>query len=507
MKRSVTNILNDCQPQELDSLLENINITLPEDVDADAVTSLATQKAGVVHRRHTARRAALIAACVALLAGILVGCYVAEQNEYNSAVRFFDLNNLDTAGLSRDDIKRVYRDMTTESFSRDESAELLLQNSDNKEIYATGKSTDRVEGLNISIMNSANNADIGTIEQLYGRYPSDDAVGHGNIPDKTMYFVGDELEKTAASETVWRTKLPHCYEDYYISNGKALIWGSYIYDTKHDYMHTSVALIDDSNGKLLWEKTLDTKYNFDEDAVATINDNGYIGMLTLATDDRFSEEKMLVFRELDDSGEIVTEQEQEQSIIFNNRITALSDGWLAEVSYSLPQDSLADRLIKLSPAGEIQAVWALEDADDTEYEVVAMTEYDGKIYLSVQARWYGSQLYDDLVWDDPSDSGFTDTLRDTAREVFSSVLFVCDPDSGKPEEFYSVGGTMPGSLSVDDGGCLVWHVGRIVKCGYCPYASSFTFYGFTRRYDYTFDSDNNKLKEEKTDIFNSFYTI
>ena len=57
---------------------------------------------------------------------------------------------------------------------------------------------------------------------------------------------------------------------------------------------------------------------------------------------------------------------------------------------------------------------------------------------------------------------------------------------------------------MDDDGNLVWHIGRIIRCGYSPYTSSFVFYGVTRQYDYTFDSDNNILRQEKTDIFGSF---
>lgn len=517
MKKSVTTILDGCQPQELDGLLENINGDLPTEASADNIKRLALQKAGIMSRRRRVRRIALIAACVTLLAGILVGCYVAEKVEYDSAVKFFDLNNIDTEGMSRDDIKRVWRDMTTESFTRDESAALLMQTG--HEVYRVDRDTDRVEGMDISIMNNANNRDFDTIEVLDNGYGYGD-TNHGAIPDNTKYFVGDEFEKFVDGDTVWRTKLPHYYNGYYLFDGKALIWSSYIYDTKHDYMHTSVALIDDQDGKILWEKTLESTYNFDEYGAAAINDDGQIGILTQATDNRFSVEKVLVFRELDLSGKVVREVEQPQNVVFINHFTPLSDGWLADVMVDDPssddEDSvstLAQRFLKLDRGGKVQAMWSLNDSDSTEYDIFAMTEYDGKIYLSVQARQYPSHIYDDFDRESFEISAenpfgdFSDDMRDRAREEFSSVLFVCDPESGKPEQFYSVGGTLPADLVVDDDGNLVWRVGRIVKCGYSPMTSSYTLYSITRQYNYTFDKDNALLKEEKTDIFKSFKTI
>ena len=244
MKKSVSDLLNNCQPQELDSFLDAVTVKMPEEADGDRIRALAMQKAGVSPKHRTLRKVALIAACITVVAAILVGCYVAEKVEYDNAVKFFDLNNFDTEGMSRDDIKRVYRDITTERFQYSESYELLKSS---QEVTA-------VEGVAINITNNANNMKNGAIESLsVGQFGS---VGHGDIPDDTLYFVDDEFQKSG--KNVWRTKLPHYYSDYYIAGGKALIWGSYIYDEANDYMHTSVALIDDKDGKLLWEKTLDT---------------------------------------------------------------------------------------------------------------------------------------------------------------------------------------------------------------------------------------------------------
>ena len=509
MKKTVTDLFDDCQPQELDSLLESVDADLPAEADPERIKALAMHKAGVSPRRRTARRIALIAACVTVLAGILVGCYVAEKVEYDNAVRFFDLNNLDTDGMSRDDIKRVYRDITTERFAYNDSYELLSENC----------GTVTVEGVDISISNSANNANNlknGDIAVLNSGYP--DSIRHGDIPDTTLYFVGDEFEKDIADKVIWRTKLPHCYENYYIAGGRVLIWGSYIYDETHDYMHTSVALIDDKDGTILWEKTLDSQYHFDEYPRAVLTDDGRIAVLTVATDDRFTGENYLVFRELDLKGEIVVEHEQRKDdICYTDLLTPLSDGWLAVYDrvFSGGGSWTESYLLKLDKNGVIQNQWSFSenDSDGFQYEIADIIEHDGKLYISAQARPNASTLYENADYEnfpentDSLSDGFSDEWRDRAREEFSSVLYVFDPESDKPEEFYSVGGTLPGSLRTDDDGNLVWRVGRIVKCGWAPWANSFQFYGITRRYDYTFGSDSAELREEKTDHFNTFRTL
>ena len=519
MKKSLTSILDNCEPQELDPVLRNIDAGLPAEANAENIKSLALQKAGVAKRAGTARRVALIAACIALLAGILVSCYVAEQNEYDSAVKFFDLNELDAGDMTRSDIKRVYRDITTERFELDQSAALLIKDADGNieegNFKISAGNTDTVKGAEISIMNNTL-PDMGEIGSLNLGVPI--FKGHGEIPDGTAYTSGDEMQKYVDSETVWLTKLSRFYGNFYVAGDKILIWTEYIYDDVHDYMHTSVALIDDKDGSVLWEKTLDSSYHFDEYGQAALTDDGRIAVLTMATDDRFSDDKYLVFRELNSRGEVVTEYEQpNDGIVFIYRLIPLSDGWLAEagcekmLSSSKQYSAVATRFIKLGYDGRIVSEWSLGDYS---YEDIAgIKEYGGKLYLSVQSRAEESALNESVDYEhipkemESFSDGFTDELRDAARKDFSSVLYVIDPKTNKPEEFYTVGGTMAGDFGVDEDGDLVWHVGRIVKCGWAPYMNSFQYYGLTRRYDYTFSGDGAKLKEEKTDFFDSFRTM
>ena len=77
---------------------------------------------------HRIRWGAL-AACLALI--VIIGstgfAIAAEAKEYNNAVAFFEENGLSTEGLSRSEVKAVYRDITQKTFSYGKTAEVIQQ--------------------------------------------------------------------------------------------------------------------------------------------------------------------------------------------------------------------------------------------------------------------------------------------------------------------------------------------------------------------------------------------
>ena len=79
-----------------------------------------------VYRRKL-RFKPLIAACAALLLLIAGTTYTlaAEVKEYKEAVIFFKEYDFSTDGLSRSEIKKVYRDIMTRSFTYSKTAEVI----------------------------------------------------------------------------------------------------------------------------------------------------------------------------------------------------------------------------------------------------------------------------------------------------------------------------------------------------------------------------------------------
>ena len=82
------------------------------------------------HRKKARRfRRSIAAACLALLAVFGSAAFAAalEIREYHTAAAFFDTNGLSADGLNRRDVKAVYRDITTNRFGYDKTAEVLRQ--------------------------------------------------------------------------------------------------------------------------------------------------------------------------------------------------------------------------------------------------------------------------------------------------------------------------------------------------------------------------------------------
>ncbi|MBR6561749.1 MAG: hypothetical protein IKK78_01945, partial [Oscillospiraceae bacterium] len=100
---------------------------LPEAaLEFDAICASVPEKQANA-RPKSRRTAAAIAAGFLLLISVSLGTYVyaAEAKEYDAAVQFFDEYKLSAEGLSRGEIKSVYRDISTNAFTYSGTADVL----------------------------------------------------------------------------------------------------------------------------------------------------------------------------------------------------------------------------------------------------------------------------------------------------------------------------------------------------------------------------------------------
>lgn len=94
-----------------------MNDLLPEDdffiADAAPDAAKATKM-----KKSTFARIVAAAACLVLIFGTGAWTYAAavEYRDYRTAVEFFNENGLSSEGLTRSEIKAVWRDITTNSF-------------------------------------------------------------------------------------------------------------------------------------------------------------------------------------------------------------------------------------------------------------------------------------------------------------------------------------------------------------------------------------------------------
>ena len=147
MKKEINEILDTLTPEELDTLPEEVFQTEElDDVTLKRIQNAVAERTGlslttnvtpandnkktnhkiaaparkaVRRSSSTFRRILAAAACVALLlsAGAGVYAYAAAKKEYNNALTFFYENELSTEGLTKNEIREVYRDFYSQSFT------------------------------------------------------------------------------------------------------------------------------------------------------------------------------------------------------------------------------------------------------------------------------------------------------------------------------------------------------------------------------------------------------
>ena len=118
MKKRLDELFDEVSAKELDTLMENktFSATLDDDVLA-RIEKQTLEKSGLAApkaKKRIVKRALLLAATFALLLAVTLGAVAcaAEQKEYREALNFFEEHNLSTEGLTRGEIKAVYRDIT-----------------------------------------------------------------------------------------------------------------------------------------------------------------------------------------------------------------------------------------------------------------------------------------------------------------------------------------------------------------------------------------------------------
>ena len=167
------------------------------------------------------------------------------------------------------------------------------------------------------------------------------------------------------------------------------------------------------------------------------------------------------------------------------------------------------KIVQVDYDGNITDSFSYSD-EDFYYSITDMIEFNGNIYLSAYAvprlsneePNAGSRyelanvvkyLFDNNIWEISSEA-----LTPMVRDNYTAMLLVCEPKTGKPQEFYSVNGSLGGKLSVSDTGNLIWDVESITSTFFSPATSSFTIGGTSYVFRYAFDTSGLLISQEKT---------
>ncbi len=450
------------------------------------------------------RKWSAVAACFILFISLSVGsvAMVVEAKEYKAAVRFFDEYNMSLGGLTRDEIKAVYRDITTQSFTYSKTAEVIRNSLISNQIGGYEIMQNSITPEDVENMWNCLNFDNGVVDfvrtgveyHFRSEYKEDPKLGF-DVHDKSY------IEKYDGESLIWSVSVSEfsisgysTVSDGVIAYGETPTWSSK--QIKHSWM---VKI--DTDGNIIWKHMLDN--GFEDEYIGAIleNDDGSVAVFS-----RGDFEYFCLSQYTSDGKEIKFAKTDVGNYGIWN-VARLGDGYIVQLGNYITNEH--SRIVKVDRDGNITDSFSYGD-NESYYYITDMIGFGGNIYLSAYAvpmledddPNYGSRYEIAGILNYIFDNGLLDIssekLTPMVQELYTAILLVCDPNSGETKEFYSVKGSMGGKLSIGDNGELLWDVQNIFTTFFSPMTSSFTIGGTSYVFRYTFDDTGSLVGKEKT---------
>ncbi len=407
----------------------------------------------------------IIAVCMAAV--LLIGCFsgytvITEAKEYKAAAAFFEEYDLPTEGLTRADIKAIYKDITLKAFSYEKTLEIL--NAFSVETFSVelgARNREELENLwdyrNYILRNPLTRQD-GIHYEINGT-----DFGADGLPTKSIIkrFHGDEL--------LWIRPVD-CWIILGLSSGFVeFAEGTILYATARGNIPSyGIVMMFDNTGNILWEKTSEAEP--DSDFTAAVLDNDQIAIFGHRFKDTGSGRQWyFIYKRYNFQGELLLEHERQLEAYQRiSTVTLIGDHYLAKrFSHN---DSY--QLLSISKQGDfIDKISYAENGK--EYLIQDIYTYNGKVYLSAMLSNTDAEIfskefqdllmeyYKDYLRDDiTAPESYNKRLRDLLIERYTAVLLVCD-NNGAVEIAYSAPNARAGSFSVTSNQLLQWQVIRI----------------------------------------------
>ncbi len=458
------------------------------------------EKAGATARRLKARRRIIVPLVAALIALILISgsavghiatARVLEEREreaveYRSAVAFFEENGLSAEGLTNDELKTVYRDISSGAFAEPKTAEVLSELSLEK--YLT-----ELLSLNKKTLVALWNMHLKYIAGL---------LGEQTVKEKLVIEAEDILNSAVCcydgDDLLWRYELPAGtsmelaeLDDRVIAYGYTMGRNvTSIYSSSSSIPNRPLAIMLDKNGNELWRYDNSSPGSLDAMAVGD-GELVFFGRVyqrmsasslqqsiytTLVNKLRFTRMSLdgEVLEEKDINFEVpVTTLEGSISLIIETPKRALktSAGYLVQTS--------STNIMLISHAGEhIKTLKYRDDAEEP-YQVNDMILHGDRVLLSVTTvpdEAVRDRINDISIeflsnWPEggeepPFEGEQRDELISLLRGAYSSAILLCDTSGNALEELaYLPGVLCTGAtleLSVDESGNIRWTLQELI---------------------------------------------
>lgn len=430
-------------------------------------------------RRPSRARWGVLAACLALIIvlGSGAAAFVAEAKEYNNAVAFFEENGLSTEGLSRAEVKAVYRDITEKKFSYGKTAEVMMHAVPGWEIWQREPTPEE-------------------LAELWDKNVWRKTVSHNDISYLVDYEYSEGAEFVTKSilecyldgALLWTAEFNEFFIDgySYTKDGTA-VWG---YKEGQYNCFCWIALVDDE-GSVVWKRRLE--HGFSREYVASmLNYEGGTWAVFSRGDLRY-----LCLSYYDADGNELSFHKTEVGNFGIENAARLGDGFIVQLWNKSTGDTA--RICTIDSECNLTDSFSYE-SDNCDYYITDMIAFEGQVYLSAYAtpKQRNTETGRDEIANildyifSKEDGGWdisSEELTPIVRDNYTAILLMCDPEGGAPITFYSVNGSLGDSLYVNDAGQLEWRVDSITSTFFSTGTSSFTIVGNCDVFCYIFDSD------------------
>lgn len=440
----------------------------------------------------------LIIAMLLCVIGLTAHSLSVEAKEYQAAVEFFETNKLSTDGLTRTEVKEIYRDITTNKFQYKKTGEVIVKSIKNK-----------VPGYSIELKD----ADSSTIancwelwDKLYKQLEASE-IGihyeHALIPEidhnGVCNFRMSKFTKYENAVMCWQIELFYLVEGYCVSDDYLIVYGCQLSSYASEYTRKVYMTKISNDGEIIWEQGFDDSSDFYR---VIINEDDTI----TAFSNKTYQNSYLKMYNLNSDGTVIYSNQNSFDNLSIRNIVKINDGYLIH----LVDNNYSARFSKIDMNGDLQKEFSYDD-ENYKYIFTDAIEFEGKLYLSA----YSVSNFDktstrgelgkilDRINEMKNDEITDEFVLNLFKEEYKAVLFVCDKEDGELTKFYTADAALGSSIKVEDG-MLIWEVEYLSNMFYSPATSSFTFGGVTQVYNYIYNKNGEFLNADKTETLRVF---
>lgn len=462
------------------------------------------------------KRILTVCMSVILMIGGLTGYAMwAEAKEYQQAIAFFEEYDLPTEGLSRSDIKAVYKDITLKTFSYEKTIEIL--NTISTELYSVDLGTKNQQDLE-NFWNCRN--------AFQNTSPTLNNGIHYIIEDSSEAinerYPKTNIKKYNGQTLLWSTTVNHslyCENSNFIECPQGTIL--YGITAEKNSQWFGIVMMFDKQGKLLWEnisEKADSEFNaglLDEDQIVIFGKRFY---------DDFNGIRhwSFLYHVYDLQGNLVKSSQQLLQQYRNvSAAVKIGDSYLVKFSGFNPGDAReTSELITVSKQGTFIEQFTYSQ-DGKNYFIRDIFSYGGKIYLSAllpnienvdfEHKFQILESEFSHAWEKGNSEeikmpeNFKKQLRDLFIEQYTAVLLVCD-DNGKISTAYTCPNARGGTFSLSSNHNLEWQVLRVddVQCA-SPMLSSRRVDIAATEFRFVFHENGKLLEKDEIGTVSLFY--